>query len=125
MGQVYQSGAFIQQCFAVHPLCLALKRIDETMGRLIFTCTSCRMVHHIVADDVATRVAAVPAGAAESREGPVATAREVLSGCAARHPVAVTIREMDVIRDTVGLRCAECRRIFEVRAASFESHQKS
>ncbi len=125
MGQVYQSGAFIQQCFAVHPLCLTLKRIDEATGRLIFTCTSCRMVHHIVAEDVASRVAAVPAGAGDTHGVPVATPREVLSACAAVHPVAVTIRGMDVIRDSVGLRCAECRRIFEVRAAAFESHQKS
>jgi hypothetical protein len=59
MGQRFQSGAFVQQCFAVHPLCLSLKRIDE-QGRLIVACTSCRMMHHMAADQVVARVAAVP-----------------------------------------------------------------
>ncbi len=124
MGQIYRSGAFIQQCFAVHPLCLALKRIDEG-DRLIVTCTSCRMVHHIVADQVLSRVAAVPIDAEPAPTTKQPSARESLTACAAAHPVAVTIREMDVIRDQVGLRCAECRRIFDVAVAAFESHQKS
>jgi hypothetical protein len=59
MGQRFQSGAFVQQCFAVHPLCLSLKRIDER-GDSIIACTSCRMMHHMAADQVVARVAAVP-----------------------------------------------------------------
>ncbi|HET9961890.1 MAG TPA: hypothetical protein VFQ34_06115 [Nitrospiraceae bacterium] len=124
MGQVYQSGAFIQQCFAVHPLCLALKRIEDS-GRMIIVCTSCRMVHHVLVDEVTARVAAVPADAPELNRVVPTTARDVLSACALNHPVAVTIREMDVIRDSVGLRCAECRRVFNLQVAGFESHQKS
>jgi hypothetical protein len=124
MGQVYQSGAFIQQCFAVHPLCLALKRIEDD-GRLIIICTSCRMVHHVLVEDVVTRVAAVPADAPDLNRAPPTTARDVLTACAVSHPVAVTIREMDVIRDSVGMRCAECRRVFNLQVAAFESHQKS
>ena len=57
MAQRFQSGAFVQQCFAVHPLCLSLKRLDE-QGRLIIACTSCRMMHQMVSGQVVARVAA-------------------------------------------------------------------
>ena len=124
MGQRFQSGAFVQQCFAVHPLCLSLKRIDET-GRLIIACTSCRMMHHMAADQIVARVAAVPLGGEVESPKVVPTARESLEDCLRAHPVSVTIRELDVIRDTVGLRCGECRRIFDMQVSTFESHQKS
>lgn len=124
MGQRFQSGAFVQQCFAVHPLCLSLKRIDEA-GRLVVACTSCRMMHHMAADRVLARVAAVPLDGDTTSAKAIPTAKELLDACLRTHPVSVTIRELDVIRDSVGLRCAECRRIFDLQVSVFESHQKS
>jgi hypothetical protein len=124
MAQRFQSGAFVQQCFAVHPLCLSLKRIDEN-GRLVIACTSCRMMHLMRPDQVVGRVAAVPLGGEVESPKVVPTARESLEDCLRAHPVSVTIRELDVIRDTVGLRCGECRRIFDMQVSTFESHQKS
>ncbi len=130
MGQRYQSGAFVQQCFAVHPLCLSLKRIDDE-GRLLVACTSCRMMHlsmmHLmVPEQVVARVAVVPLGgeAVGGKAAPT-TAKELLTACLQEHAMAVTIRELDVIRDSVGLRCAECRRMFDLQISTFESHQKS
>ena len=124
MAQRFQSGAFVQQCFAVHPLCLSLKRIDEN-GRLVIACTSCRMMHLMRPDQVVGRVAAVPLGGEVESPKVVPTARESLEDCLRAHPVSVTIRELEVIRDTVGLRCGECRRIFDMQVSTFESHQKS
>ena len=124
MAQRFQSGAFVQQCFAVHPLCLSLKRIDDD-GRLVIACTSCRMMHLMRPDQVGGRVAAVPLGGEVESPKVVPTARESLEDCLRAHPVSVTIRELDVIRDTVGLRCGECRRIFDMQVSTFESHQKS
>ncbi len=124
MGQRFKSGAFVQQCFAVHPLCLSLKRLDEE-GRLIIACTSCRMMHLMAADQVVARVAAVPVDGEMSGAKVLPTAKELLEACLHEHPVSVTIRELDVIRDSVGLRCAECRRIFDLQVSVFESHQKS
>ena len=124
MAQRFQSGAFVQQCFAVHPLCLSLKRIDEN-GRLVIACTSCRMMHLMRPDQVVGRVAAVPLGGEVESPKVVPTARESLEDCLRAHPVSVTIRELDVIRDTVGLPCGECRRIFDMQVSTFESHQKS
>ena len=124
MGQRFQSGAFVQQCFAVHPLCLSLKRIDEH-GRLVVACTSCRMMHLMTADQVVGRVAAVPLGGEVDSPKVMPTARESLESCLLAHPVSVTIRELDVIRDQVGLRCGECRRMFDMRVSVFESLQKA
>ena len=53
------------------------------------------------------------------------TAKELLTTCVQTHPEAVTIRELDVIRDNVGLRCDECRRMYDLQVSMFESHQKS
>ncbi len=124
MAQRFQSGAFVQQCFAVHPLCLSLKRLDED-GRLVIACTSCRMMHLMKADQVVARVAAVPLGGEVTSSKAIPTARELLATCLQTHPVSVTIRELDVIRDSVGLRCGECRRMFGLQVSVFESHQKS
>lgn len=124
MTQRFQSGAFVQQCFAVHPLCLSLKRIDD-QGRLVVGCTSCRMMHLMTADQVVGRVAAVPLGGELDSPNAMPTAKESLESCLRAHPVSVTIRELDVIRDTVGLRCGECRRIFDMQVSAFESLQKS
>ena len=55
MAQRFQSGAFVQQCFAVHPLSL-LKRIDE-QGRLVVACTSCCMMHLATVGQVVGRAA--------------------------------------------------------------------
>jgi hypothetical protein len=124
MAQRFQSGAFVQQCFAVHPLCLSLKRIDD-QGRLVVACTSCRMMHLMTADQVVGRVAAVPLDGEVDGPKAMPTARESLESCLHAHPVSVTIRELDVIRDTVGLRCGECRRMFDLQVSGFESLQKA
>ena len=124
MGQRFQSGAFVQQCFAVHPLCLTLKRMDGE-GRLLVACTSCRMTHQMVTEQVVARVAAVPLGGEVISAKAMPTAKELLASCIHTHPEAVTIRELDVIRDNVGLRCSECRRMFDLQVSTFESHQKS
>ena len=105
-------------------MCLAIKRM-ESEGRLIVVCTSCRMIHHMLIEQVVARVAAVPLGGEVISAKAMPTAKELLATCLLEHPVAVTIRELDVIRDNVGLRCGECRRMFDLQVSTFESHQKS
>lgn len=123
MAQVFRSGAFVQQCFAVHPLCLTLKRFED-QNKLVFTCSSCRMAHHVAVDQVIARVSIVM----DAPDDPVRPAHEepaaVLGRCIVEHAGAVTIREMDVLQDTMGLRCGQCRRVFDLHIASCESRQK-
>ncbi|HEY5627273.1 MAG TPA: hypothetical protein VIR79_04970 [Nitrospira sp.] len=125
MGQVFRSGAFLQQCWSVHPLCIGVKRIVQ--GRtLILSCTSCRFVHHLDLSSVAVRVSAVLDQPEESgsqvsgQEGGQAQ----LESCLAAHAPALSLREMDVFDDVALVRCAECRRHYALTVESFETHQK-
>ncbi|MET0514130.1 MAG: hypothetical protein ABW047_02195 [Nitrospiraceae bacterium] len=123
MTQVFHSGAFIQQCVAVHPLCISLKRFEE-QNKLVFTCSSCRMAHHIIVDSIVARTSI----AMDSPDLPAPPSLEtdagVLTTCINEHTGAVTIRGLDVIQDRLGLRCATCRRVFDLHAVTFETRQK-
>ena len=123
MTQVFHSGAFVQQCFAVHPLCVTLKRF-ESQNKLVFTCSSCRMAHHVTVNEVIARVSIVM----DAPDDPVRPTGDeapiVLDRCIVEHAGSVSIREMDVLQDTMGLRCAQCRRVFDLRIASCETRQK-
>ncbi|MFM8539868.1 MAG: hypothetical protein ACKOBZ_00080 [Nitrospira sp.] len=117
MGQVYKSGAFIQQCFAVHPLCLTLKKLDLP-ARLIFHCSSCNLIHAVAVRTLSLRVSVMRA----VEEGPGRSASERLTDCAGAHLTAIGVRAMDVVRDQMGLRCADCRRLFDLEIGAIETH---
>jgi hypothetical protein len=123
MAQVFKSGAFIQQCFAVHPLCLNLKSL-HLPDNLVLRCTSCNMLHRLTLRAVVLRVSAVHAveEAAEAREERPAAVH--LEECAAAHSAAIAVRAMDVVRETAGLRCGECRKLYELDVTTFETHQR-
>ena len=123
MSPVYHSGAFVQQCFAVHPLSLALKRFDLP-SRVVLACGSCNMTHQLMLRGVSARASALaqsPEEVARQEEAPAGAA--TLGHCGATHPTSLRIRAMDVIHDHVGLRCAECRRMFDLDVASFQTRQ--
>ncbi len=124
MGQIYQSGAFVQQCFAVHPLCLNVKRLDDT-DRLILSCTNCKLAHRLTLRDVAARGPTMPSesGTPVRATAPVAP-REQLVACVAGHASALSIRALDVVAEAISLRCAECRWLFECTVPTVETHQK-
>src|SRR5215217_1795703 len=118
MTQIIKSGAFLQQCWSVHPLCVTVKRMAEDRT-LVLTCSACKFVHHLVLGAVLPKESAAPAKA------PSETDRvNALTQCVAQHRAAVTMRAMDVFEDLVLLRCAECRRHYEVTIASFSTHQR-
>lgn len=125
MGGVFRSGAFLQQCWSVHPLCVAVKRMADG-NQLILACTSCRFAHYLTLGSVVVRTSAVMEGAEDS-PGERATPPEgqaQLVGCLDAHAAALSLREMDVFEDLVLIRCAECRRHYALRVSSFETHQK-
>jgi hypothetical protein len=121
MTQVFHSGAFLQQCWSVHPLCVAVKRMTDE-NQLILACTSCRFAHYLRLGSVVVRASAVSEGTSEqAREG---EAQALLVGCLDAHAPALSLREMDVFEDLALLRCAECRRHYALQVAAFETHQK-
>jgi len=125
MAQVFKSGAFLQQCWSVHPLCVAVKRMGDNRT-LILGCSSCRSVHHLMLASVEVRVSAVSdesdiqAGAGSQTERGEAQ----LLGCLGAHAAALTLRKMDVFEDAAMIRCAECRKHYALNVSAFETHQK-
>ncbi|BFU95396.1 MAG: conserved protein of unknown function [Nitrospira sp.] len=124
MAQVFRSGAFLQQCWSVHPLCIAVKRMADNRT-LILSCSSCRSVHHLALGLVTVRASVVPADPQDSERADDADEGGArLTECLQAHAVALSLRDMDVFRDQALIRCAECRRHYALAVTAFETHQK-
>ncbi len=123
MAQVFKSGAFIQQCFAVHPLCLNLKSL-HLPDSIVLKCTSCNMLHRLTLRALVLRVSAVRVVKDEAKVRDERSADVHLEECSASHPAALGVRAMDVVRETAGLRCGECRKLYELDVTTFETHQR-
>jgi len=124
MAQVFHSGAFLQQCWSVHPLCIAVKRMVDDRT-LILSCSSCRFVHHLALGSVTVRASAVSANPQDSeRPGDRDEGGIRLADCLQTHAAALSLRDMDVFKDVALIRCAECRRHYAVAVTAFETHQK-
>src|SRR4051812_44024631 len=119
MTQIIRSGAFLQQCWSVHPLCVTVKRMADD-GSLILTCSSCKSAHRLVLSVVSSK----ESGGQNQAETSPEEGAESLAHCIGQHRSAVTMRDMDVFQDFVLLRCADCRRHYEVTVASFETQQR-
>jgi hypothetical protein len=125
MGQVFRSGAFLQQCWSVHPLCVGVKRITAE-HQLALACTSCRFAHYVTMGSVVLGPSAVVEEAARPPETADARsdAQTLLASCLEAHPTALSLREIDVFEDLAVIRCAECRRHYALTVTAFETHQK-
>jgi hypothetical protein len=125
MAQVFRSGAFLQQCWSVHPLCISVRRITGE-NQLAFACTSCRFAHYVGIGSI------VLGPTSASQEPPMFTdasedrthVQARLARCIEAHATALSLREMDVFEDLAVIRCAECRRHYGVTVTAFETHQK-
>lgn len=123
MAQIIRSGAFLQQCWSVHPLCVTVKRMADDRT-LVLTCSSCKSAHHLLLGMVAPKESAAHAQAKAPSGGSTDRGAALLTHCVTAHQSAITLREMDVFQDLVLLRCAECRRHYELTVSSFETHQR-
>jgi hypothetical protein len=125
MAQVIRSGAFLQQCWSVHPLCVAVKRIADDRT-VVLLCSSCRSAHHLQCASVVAQASAMqsqPEAPASVVAGE-AEALAKLEACIAAHRPALSLREMDVFEDRVLIRCADCRCHYDLAVAQFETHHK-
>jgi hypothetical protein len=123
MTQVIRSGAFLQQCWSVHPLCVTVKRMTEE-NALLLSCSSCRSTHRLTIATVTSKTSSVQqtAGLDDRRDEP--PGEEFLQACISTHQTSLTLREMDVFQDLVRLRCADCRRFYELTVSAFETRHK-
>lgn len=122
MAEIIRSGAFLQQCWSVHPLCLTIKRV-EPERIVVLTCSSCRMVHRVTTD-VITRLASTADTFSSVPEPAQLDGLVALKMCLDAHATALSLREMDVFQDAVWVRCAECRAQFDLTVSQFETYQK-
>lgn len=121
MSPIIRSGAFLQQCFAAHRLCLCVKKLVGP-EQVLLLCTSCKLQHHLTVRAFSSPAAESLAPAALARGGKGGP--EHLGRCATAHPTALGIGEMDVFQDFVRMRCGECRRVYDLDIAAFETHQR-
>jgi hypothetical protein len=125
MAEIIRSGAFLQQCWSVHPLCVVVKRITGNRT-LILSCSSCRFVHQLALSAIVAK-----ASVALSQPDDLSSDRlheeeglTQLTECVESHAPSLSLREMDVFEDRALLRCAECRRHYVLAVAAFETHQR-
>ena len=109
---VFKSGAFLQQCFSVHPLTLILKLV--TPPALVgVVCTNCRMKHRLTVKQVQPKEGA---DSAVAEMGP-------FQQCYQAHVEELRISEVDVIKNLVEFRCYPCRRTYRLDLEMIETHQ--
>lgn len=129
MSPVFKSGAFAQQCFSSHPLCLSLKTL-ELPEKVTIACSSCNLIHRLTVRSFTVHQPALrplPDERPEDRPGLDAAERpatDLLLECTAAHQPALGIWAMDVLQDSVGLRCADCHRSYDLDVSAFETIQR-
>lgn len=111
---VHKSGAFLQQCFSVHPLCLNVKLVSppKIVGVL---CTNCLMRHRLT----------LPEASVSSEETTGIDSHELLrlQECVQIHPKDVRISLVHIEQSAVELRCGSCHHNYVLNVALFETHQ--
>jgi|RhiMetdeSRZDD1v2_1073273.scaffolds.fasta_scaffold729473_2 hypothetical protein len=119
MSPVFKSGAFIQQCFSVHPLCLTIKRFTAP-EHVVISCSSCQLAHRLTLTSMTTHLPGQDQPSEPLSNEPVT----YFVSCLESHRTALAISKMDVVAETAGIRCAECRRSFILQVSVFETHQR-
>lgn len=111
----FKSGAFVQQCFASHPLSLSFQALTLP-DRVVVMCTSCDMRHRFLVRTLTTR--------ADERGRSEREAKDDLAQCVAAHPADLRVSTVDVVHDSVKLRCGACSRTYKLTVSAFETYRK-
>lgn len=114
MANVFQSGAFLQQCFSVHPLSLSFK-LFTAPDMIGIMCTNCKSKHRLTIGTI-TRII----GDSELCEEGASTR---LGACATDHQEFLHVTEVSVDRNIVQFRCRECKAGFQTTVSLFETYQ--
>ncbi len=114
MGNIFRSGAFLQQCFSVHPLSLSLKMLTLPDKIGVF-CLHCKSRHRLTVDTISRVI-----GDAELFEEGAA---RMLEACANAHQEALHVTEVSVDGNIVQFRCRECKAGFQTKISLYETYQ--
>lgn len=123
MAQVIRSGAFLQQCWSVHPLCVTIKRMTDERA-VVLSCSSCKSAHYLTIATVSSKEPLASRRAEADAPKEEQHSEALLKTCVSTHHTSLSLREMDVLQDLVRLRCADCRRQYELIVSAFETRHK-
>ncbi|OQW31317.1 MAG: hypothetical protein A4E19_20315 [Nitrospira sp. SG-bin1] len=123
MAQVIRSGAFLQQCWSVHPLCVTVKRMTDE-NSVVLSCSSCKSAHYLTVATITSKGSSAQQMAGEDAPREETSGWEFLKACVSTHQASLALREMDVFQDVVRLRCIDCRRQYELIVSAFETRHK-
>ncbi|MDF0652310.1 MAG: hypothetical protein CV081_10255 [Nitrospira sp. LK265] len=123
MAQVIRSGAFLQQCWSVHPLCVSIKRLRDDRA-VVLSCSSCKSTHYLTVATVSSKEPLASQPSEEDTPSDEQHAEALLKTCVSTHHTSLSLREMDVFQDLVRLRCTDCRRQYKLTISAFETRHK-
>lgn len=111
---IFNTGAFLQQCFAVHPLSLSFKMVTlpDKVGIL---CANCNMRHRLTVTNFHS-----PLQDNFLTDSDIAPR---LKQCAETHAEDLRVSDVNVERDSVQLRCRDCHRTYLINVSLFETYQ--
>lgn len=115
MSPIFKSGAFIRQCFAVHPLSLSVKLFSPP-DKIGIVCANCDMRHRLTIAEFLPFL--------EDDSSTQTGTPDELSHCVGSHPEELRISGVDMGRDVVQVRCGNCQRRYHLDVTLFETHQK-
>ena len=114
MANIFKSGAFLQQCFSVHPLSLSVKMI--TLPDIIgIACANCKSRHRLTFSTITRLI-----GDSEHIKYEQA---QILESCVTEHHNALHVTDVSVERDIVQFRCRLCKIGFQVTVSVYDTYQ--
>ncbi|MEC4672638.1 MAG: hypothetical protein VST68_00485 [Nitrospirota bacterium] len=114
MPSIITGGAFFQQCFAVHPLCLAVKMV-KLPDKLGISCSNCKMRYRL---SIGTLSLITPEGTFIDSERP-----PPLDHCAIHHMDDLRIQEVHIEKNKIQIRCRPCKVSYHLTISLFETYQ--
>ncbi len=91
---------------------------------VVLLCSSCKSAHHLSIAAITSIASSAQQVAAEVALSDEPFGDECLKACVSTHHTSLSLREMDVFQDLVRLRCADCRRLYDLTVSAFETRQK-
>ena len=114
MPSLFASGAFIQQCFAVHPLCLSIKMV-ALPDKLGISCSNCKIRHRLSIETLS--LISPEDTLLDPEQSPP------LDHCATHHIDDLRIQDVNIEKSMVQVRCRPCKIGYHLTIRLFETYQ--
>lgn len=113
MSPIVKSGAFLQQCFAVHPLSLSFKFL-KLPNKLGILCINCKIQHRLTFNRLASLI---------GQERTEQMAADLILKCMTEHQEKLRVSGVDVVHNMVKFRCKDCKIEYQTTINTIETYQ--